>query len=57
MNSLAESIALGNTANTTCEELKNFNQYFVDPSYDAFLIDTAVKNNALLFTLQYIYHK
>jgi hypothetical protein len=29
----------------------------MDPNYNAFNIDAAVKSNGLLFTMLYIYHK
>lgn len=57
MSNLAENIASGNTISNNCEQLVRFNDYFIDPNYDAFLIDNAVKNNCLLFTLMYVYHK
>ncbi len=56
-NHLAENIAQGNTIQHHSDELKDFNNYFVDPNYNAFSIDAAVKSNGLLFTLLYIYHK
>lgn len=57
MDHLAENIVNGNLGNGTHEDLKNFNEYFVNPNYDAFLIESATRSNCMLFTLMYIYHK
>lgn len=54
---MAENIVFGNPVNCDSEELKDFNNYFIDKNYDAFLVDDAMKNNSLTFTLLYIYHK
>lgn len=50
---LAQETALGKDVG----ELKIFNQYFITNDYDAFKINDGVKDNALLFTLMYLFYK
>jgi hypothetical protein len=57
MSSLAENIWLGNPISNTTSELQDYNNYFVDKNYDAFLIDNALKGNSLMFTMMYIYNR
>jgi hypothetical protein len=57
MSMMAENIVNGNPISHQTEELKNFNTYFSNPNYDAFLIDNALKGNSLLFTMMYIYYQ
>lgn len=57
MKTLAENIMFENPINNNCTELQNFNTYFVNKDYDAFLIDNALKGNSLMFTLLYVYTK
>ena len=45
------------TYKSTNEQLKNFNDYFFDRKYDAYLIDPMTGGNLLYFTLMYSYHK
>jgi len=42
---------------TQCLELSNFNDYFLDRDYDAYVINQALDNNLLTFTMLYIYNK
>jgi hypothetical protein len=55
LNALAENCVNSNPIPNMCEELQNFNTYFMNRDYDAFLIDNALKGNILNFTLLYVY--
>jgi len=39
------------------EEIKTFNDYFLQNSYDSFKIDKANNGNILYFTMMYVFYK
>jgi hypothetical protein len=39
------------------EEIKTFNDYFLQNSYDSFKIDKANNGNLLYFTMMYVFYK